>query len=41
VAAKALAKVSQASLTVLANITMPMTLLVIEETKAERMAWSY
>jgi hypothetical protein len=38
VAAKALASVSQASRDVLANMTMPITPLDIEETKAERMA---
>jgi hypothetical protein len=38
VAAKAPARVSHASLDVLANMTMPTTLSVIEETKAERTA---
>jgi hypothetical protein len=37
-AAKAPAKVSQASRNVLANMTMPITPSDIEETKAERMA---
>jgi hypothetical protein len=39
-AAKAPAKVSHASLDVLANMTMLMTLLVIDEMKAERIVCS-